>query len=394
VTILDPAGRSVPVTPGRPADTTTMGERRFNLAFPGATDLTYPHLADVLTGRLLNNVGDPWQGGHGPNHTKDVEIRVVRWLGALFGAGDDVWGYVTGGASEGTLHAVDEAATAHPDLIVYASAAAHYSVAKAARLIRAPHLPIGVDDYGRIRLDELRAELTAHRRRAAMIVATVGTTEREAVDDVAAIADLCDDLGIRRRRIHVDAALAGIPLALLPTTDRPAFGFGDGATSIVVSGHKFLSTLTPCAVLLYPRRPQLQDILPVSYTGSADTTITGSRSGHTPLLLAAALFQPGPDGHRRRADHSRQLAAHTVEALHRIGWPAARLPHAFTVTLAQPEPLRRPWVLGGDRHTGRVICMPGVEQAWIDDLITDLTARLRGRVLIPAPHRTPPQDQP
>ncbi|MBB2940623.1 histidine decarboxylase [Actinoplanes lutulentus] len=365
MTLFDSAGRFVLSEPGRSA-------AHFNLAFPGATDLSFPQLAEVMTTRLLNNVGDPWQGGHGPNHTKQAEIDVVRCLGALFGGGNDVWGYVTSGASEGTLHAVDEAATAHPDLVVYASTAAHYSVAKAARIVRAPLARVGVDHDGRMMLDDLRSTLQEHRDKAAMIVATVGTTEREAVDDVPGIASLCDDLGIVRRRIHVDAALAGLPLALLPLRERPAFDFGAGATSVVVSGHKFLSTLMPCAVLIYPRRPALQDQRPVSYIGAADTTIAGSRSGHTPLLLRAALFDHGWGVHRERARQARELAAYTAEALHRIGWPADRLPLAFTVTLRQPGPLPRPWVFGGDAQVGRIICMPGTEQAWIDEVVADL----------------------
>ncbi|WP_433789580.1 pyridoxal-dependent decarboxylase [Actinoplanes sp. CA-252034] len=363
------------------------GDRCYELAFPGATDLTYRHLAGVVTGRLLNNVGDPFEHGHGRNHTKDVEVRVVRWLGELFGAGDDVWGYVTGGASEGTLHAVDEAATAHPDVVVYASAAAHYSVAKAARLVRAPLVRVDTDERDRMSLDRLRDRLLEHPGRAAMVVATVGTTEREAVDDVAGIAGLCDDLRIVRRRLHVDAALAGIPRALLPDGARPGFGFGAGATSLVISGHKFPSTLTPCAVILYPRRPSGPDQQRISYIGSSDTTIGGSRSGHTPLLLAASLLGQGHRGHRRRAQRSRDLAAYTYDALRRIGWPAQRLPDAFTVTLAQPGPLPRPWVLGGDERTGRIICMPGIEQAWIAELVADLDGLLRGRIHVPVPRR-------
>jgi histidine decarboxylase len=370
-----------------PPDRPDPGDRRYELAFPGATDLTYRHLAGAVTGRLLNNVGDPFQHGHGRNHTKDVEVRVVRWLGDLFGAGDDVWGYVTGGASEGTLHAVDEAVTAYPDVLVYASGAAHYSIAKAARLVRAPLIRVDTDEHDRMSLDHLRDRLLAHSGRPAMVVATVGTTEREAVDDVAGIAGLCDDLRVLRRRIHVDAALAGVPRALLPDGGRPGFGFGAGATSLVVSGHKFLSTLTPCAVVLYPRHPFAQDRQHIPYLGCADTTISGSRSGHTPLLLAASLFGQGRAGHVRRARRSRELAAFTYDALRRIGWPVQRLPGAFTVTLAQPGPLPRPWVLGGDEHTGRIICMPGVDQAWIAELVADLDTVLRGRVHIPVPRR-------
>ncbi|MEV4282453.1 pyridoxal-dependent decarboxylase [Actinoplanes xinjiangensis] len=362
-----------------------FGDRRYELAFPGATDLTYPYLAELVTGRLLNNVGDPFQHGHGHNHTKDAEVQVVRWLGDLFDAGPDVWGYVTSGATEGTLHAVDEAATAHPDVTVYASAAAHYSIAKAARLVRAPLVRVATDEHDRMNLDDLRARLLADAGRAAMIVATVGTTEREAVDDVAGIAGLCDDLRITRRRIHVDAALAGVPRALLSDGARPGFGFDAGATSLVVSGHKFLSTLTPCAVILYPRRPSVQDREQIPYIGSADTTISGSRSGHTPLLLAASLLGQGRDGHRRRAQRSRDLAAYAHGALRRIGWPTRRLPDTFTITLAQPDLLPRPWVLGGDERTGRIICMPGVDRAWIDELVADLDARLHGRIHIPVP---------
>jgi histidine decarboxylase len=361
-------------------------DRRYHLAFPGATDLTYPDLAGILTGQLLNNVGDPWTPGHGRNHTKDYEVDVVGRLGALFGGGGDVWGYVASGATEGTIHAIDEAATAHPDLVVYTSTAAHYSVTKAARLVRAPLVLIRTDARGRMLLDHLRDELTRRRDRAAAVVATVGTTEHEAVDDVAGIATVCDDLRITRRRVHVDAALAGLPLALLP--EQPRFDFTAGASSIVISGHKFLSTLMPCAVLLYPRRPIAQPHTAVSYIGASDTTIAGSRSGHTPLLLWWSLTSQGADGHRRRADAARHLAGYTYDRLRRIGWPARWQPPAFTVTLTQPaHPLPQPWVLGGDHTTGRIICMPGLQQDWIDEFITDLATAHRGRLLVPSPRR-------
>ncbi|MBM2623434.1 histidine decarboxylase [Actinoplanes sp. LDG1-06] len=364
-------------------------DRHLHLAFPGATDRTYPDLAAVLTAQLLNNVGDPWTSGHGRNHTKAYEVEVVRILGELFGGDHRVWGYVATGATEGTLHAVDEAATALPDLVIYASTAAHYSVVKAARLVRATFVQIPTDHRGRMNLTRLSFELRRFRDRPAMVVATVGTTEREAVDDVAAIAGLCNDLRITRRRIHVDAALAGIPLALLPADQRPAFGFGAGATSLVISGHKFLSTLMPCAVIIYPQRPQASPA-EVSYIGAADTTITGSRSGHTPLLLYWSLTADGGlDAHRRRADQARELSAYTYDRLCRLGWDAWWEPPAFTVTLTQPDvALRRPWVLGGDNTVGRIICMPGLEKTWIDEFCTDLADAHRPSLTVPISRRS------
>ena len=381
--LLDPAAASdsVPL----PVHAALLGssmaaDRRWHLAFPGATDLVYPDLAALLTRQLLNNVGDPFDAGHGRNHTKTYEIQTVRRLAGLFGADPDTaWGYVATGASEGTLHAINEAATSYPDVVVYASTACHYSVAKAAALVRAPLVLVRADTHGRILLDELRERLVEFRDRPAAIVATAGTTEQEGVDDVAGIASLCQDLRITRLRLHVDAALAGLPLALLPTHERPGIGFDSGATSLVISGHKFLSTLMPCAVILYPRRPDTLTAGHVSYIGSSDTTITGSRSGHTPLLLHWALTGPGLDGHRRRADTARELAAYTHDRLRHLGWSTHWQYPAFTITLAQPpRPLPRPWVLGGDRTTGRIICMPGTEQAWIDEFLTDLAPSASG----------------
>ena len=99
-------------------------------------------------------------------------------------------------------------------------------------------------------------------------------------------------------------------------------------------------------------------------------------------MLSAALFRHGTGVHIERARQARDLAAYTVEALRDVGWPAQRLPHAFTVTLAQPGPLPRPWVLGGDERVRRIICMPGVERAWIDELVADIAPHRR-RVVVP-----------
>ncbi|MDG4834099.1 pyridoxal-dependent decarboxylase [Solwaraspora sp. WMMD1047] len=349
--------------------------RRYDIGFPGATDLTFMGLAEVLTGQLLNNIGDPFDVGRGRNHTKQLEQQVVTTVADILGAPAGAWGYVTTGSTEGTLHALDEAWQRYPDLVVYTSAAAHYSVAKGARLLKLPLVMVRTDPTGRIDVADLAGEIARRRDRPAMVVATAGTTMTEAVDDVGAIAAACDDLAVARRRIHVDAALSGIPLALLPPETRPAFGFGSGATSMVVSGHKFLSTLVPCGVLVYATAPHLPAGGRIAYTGSADTTITGSRSGHTPLLLWWALTTLGVDGLRRRAQASRDLAAYTHGRLRGIGWPTQLLPHAFTVTLAEPPPsVLAKWVLASDGQTAHIVCMPGTTGDQIDEFVTDLAA--------------------
>src|SRR5262249_54093200 len=152
------------------------------------------------------------------------------------------WGYVTSGASEGTLYALHLARRLHPGGIVYYSDAAHASVTKAIDLLTMPSIALRASDSGEVDYDDLAAQVGHHRDRPVIVVATIGTTLTEAVDDVRRITDVLDSLAIRRRFVHADAALSGIPLALLNPDERPGFDFADGADSLIASGHKFIGS--------------------------------------------------------------------------------------------------------------------------------------------------------
>ncbi|HET8660333.1 MAG TPA: histidine decarboxylase [Micromonosporaceae bacterium] len=374
--------------------TSLIEARKFDIGFPGAVDLAFPDLAELLTTQLLNNVGDPYDLGHGRNHTKLVEQRVVETVANLLRAPAGRWGYVTTGATEANLHALDEAWQRYPDTVIYTSTAAHYSVVKAARLLKLPLIIVRADKTGQMDYDDLAGQLDMRRERAAAIVATAGTTMTEAIDNVARIVATCDRLAVTRRRIHVDAALSGIPLALLPDQARPAFDFVAGATSMVVSGHKFLSTLMPCGILIYAQSPYTPVNGRVSYTGSADTTISGSRNGHTPLILWHVLQTLGVDGLRARAEASRKLAIYAHRQITKLGWPTRLNPHAFTVVLrTPPQAVRDKWVLPDDGQWSHIVCVPGVTAAQVDEFVADLrtatTPASRRRLLPRQRHPTP-----
>lgn len=363
-----------------------------NLGFPGATDITHRELAEMLTSVLWNNIGSPYDmHGHGRNHTRDLEIDVVDIVADLFGAPPSRWGYVTGGATEGTEHALLEARRRYPNAVVYASAAAHFKINFLVDKLMMPLVVINTDSGGAMDVDDLAGELSRRRDRPAVIVATAGTTMTEAVDDVPAIVAVCDRLAITRRRIHVDAALSGLPLVLEPVKGVPRIDFGvRGVDSIIVSGHKFLSTLIPCGVLIHREPPLSANAGRVSYTGTADATIPGSRSGHTPLLLLASLAGTGLTKHRERVRIARATAEYAVKVLRRIGVSAERHPHGFTVFFPPPPPaLTERWVIPTDDRHGHIICMPQVTRAHIDALASDWHAIVRGHVLPAAPVRQP-----
>lgn len=364
---------------------------RFNIGFPGATDFDYTPLADLLSSHLLNNIGDPWIDGAGANHTKPMEREVVEFLANLFRApADDRWGYVTTGGTEGNLYALHLARSLYPQAVVYFSDAAHYSIPKSLNLLAMDAVRIRTDIHDEIDYLDLAAQIGLRRHRPAIVVATAGTTMSEAVDDVRRITTICDQLAIRDRFIHTDAALSGIPLALLDPDDRPGFDFTDGADSISSSGHKFTGSPTPSGIVIVRATHRNRVARTVGYTASPDATITGSRSGHAPLMLWYAIHTHGLDGLRRRADHARQLAAYTKTRLDDLGWPNHRHRHAFTVVLkTPPEPILRKWVLATHNGWSHLITMPGITPETIDDFLTDLQAITPDHDPVPPQPRRP-----
>lgn len=350
-------------------------DRETNIGFPGAVDFDYTVLLPFF-GYLLNNVGDPFVDGVGRAHTKDLERQVVTAFADLFGApAEDRWGYVTSGGTEGNLYGVHLARSLHPDGIVYYTEAAHYSIAKIVERLRMPAIVVRADTSGEMNYRDFRLAVDRHRDRAVIVVATIGTTMTEAVDDVRIIRAVLRDLAMRDAYVHADAALAGIPLALTDRRQRPGFDLADGATSIAVSGHKFVGSPFPCGLLLTRRTVRDRVGRPVDYIGGVDSTLGGSRSGHAPLLLWYATHHHGLDGMRRRAEQSRELAAYAVGRLTEIGVKAWRHPHAFTVVLPTPPPhITRRWTLASEGGLSHIVCMPGVTRQQIDAFVNDLAA--------------------
>ncbi len=148
---------------------------------------------------------------------------------------------------------------------VYASAEAHSSVQKAARIaglgdnaVRA----VDVDpDTLAMRPDRLRSLVAADRAAGVtpvLVVATVGTTSTTAIDPVPAIADCCEQ---ERIWLHVDAAYAG-SAAVCPELRWIHDGV-ERADSYCVNPHKWLLTGFDCDAFWVADRAELIQTLSV-----------------------------------------------------------------------------------------------------------------------------------
>jgi histidine decarboxylase len=347
--------------------------RATSVGFPAAVDIDYTPLAPFLR-YLLNNLADPMVDGDYPHHTKVFEREVLGTIADLLRApATDWWGYVTGGATEGTEHALHLARTRHPTAVVYHSRQAHHATVHAITRLGMTSVVIRTGEHGEIDYQDLHGQVARRRHRPAVVVANAGTALTEAVDNTATIDATLTDLAVDRRWVHVDAALSGLPLATMNPADRPPFDFADGATSIIVSGHKFLGTPLPCGVLVLRDSHRAWPFPAPTYTGSPPTTLTNSRSGLAVLCLWYALRLLGVHGLTTRAEQARQLAAYTHRRLRDIGWNAHHHRHAFTVTLDTPPPaVTTRWALPATGNTSHVICMPGITRENIDAFIDDL----------------------
>lgn len=310
--------------------------------------------------RALNRFGGVWLAAPG---LQQIEANVVRWFCTMMGYGPGSFGYLTTGGSVANFMAVvtalRRAARSGPARsILYTSAEAHFSVVKAASL--AGMSPDQVSAVGTAALAMDVAEL-ARRIRAdraaghfpAVVVATAGTTNTGAIDDLAAIAELCRAEGLW---LHVDACFGGF--FRLTARGKAALRGIEQADSIAVDAHKSLFLPMGSSALLVSDRQHLRSAFEVpgaSYLpGFVDDPDLADLCNYGPDLsreirgLAAwlPLKMHGVEAFERGLDDMLDLAGHLAE----------QLSHLAGIEVIEPHPRHLPVVtfaLRGGAGTGR-----------------------------------------
>ena len=346
---------------------------RYFIGYPIATDFDYSELYPLFK-LPLNNVGDPFIESTYDLNSRSIELEVLRFFAELFKApAGNWWGYVTNGGSEGNLYALYLARELYPDGIVFYSEATHYSVQKNIQLLNLRSIVIRANARGEMDYEDLAGMVQMHREKPIIILANIGTTMTEAKDDLSEIKAVLQRFAIKSYYIHCDAALAGTYSALLGL--EPGFDFTHGADSIAISGHKFIGSPLPCGLVLVKKNYKDRVGKAIPYIGTMDTTITGSRNGHTPLFLWYAIKRFGVEGLTNRALACFALAEHTVDRLRAAGFDAWRNPWAITVVFPAPPPaLRQKWQLATENGLSHIICVPGLRRELIDEFVAELIA--------------------
>lgn len=259
----DVATRLTAPAPALPSDPAAVYEefKRDIMAYPMNT--THPRfwawymgsgtvmgaLADLLASTLNPNLG-------GANHVAPlVEKQVVGWIRDMVGFPADSSGLLTSGASMANFTALTVARNANcgydvrrqgvraapGPLTAYASSEIHSCNQKAVET-----LGLGSDGLRRIPArDDYTLDLAALERQVAAdraagrlpfcVIATAGTINTGAIDDMHAIADFCAREGLW---FHVDGAIGAV--AVLADNVRADLAGMERADSIALDLHKWM----------------------------------------------------------------------------------------------------------------------------------------------------------
>ena len=342
-----------------------------SIGYPISKDFDFSEILPFLK-YPINNVGDPFENSINKVKTHELEREVVGFFAKLFRADpNDYWGYVTNGGSESNLYGLYLARELYPKGMVYYSESTHYSIRKNIHLLNIPSIVIRSQENGEIDYTDLENTLRINRDKPAIILANFGTTMKEAKDDVSKIKTILRSLAIQDSYIHCDGALSGSYGPFIEP--RVPFDFMDGADSISISGHKFIGSPIPSGVIITKRSNRDRIAKGISYIGSLDTTITGSRNGHCPLFLWYVLKKMGVEGLRNRYLNSLVVAEYCETRLNEIGIPAWRNPNAITVVFPKvADTIIAKWQLATQETISHIICKPSVTKDQIDELISDI----------------------
>ena len=325
----------------------------------------------------INNVGDPYAPSTYRVNTKDIEREVLAWFADLTHADpSSFWGYITNGGSEGNLYGLYLARELMPDGMVYYSEDTHYSVSKNLRMLKMPNIMIRSLPNGEIDYDDLRETIRIHRDIPPIVMANIGTTMKEAIDNIPKIRQMLREMAIHRSYIHCDAALDGMILPFME--GAPAWDFAAGTDSLAISGHKFIGSPIPCGIALAKKTNVDRIARSIEYVGTLDTTVTGSRNGITPIFLWYAIHRYGREGFSKAAHRCRKLAEYAVTRLQSLGVDAWK--NAFAVTVVFPRPpefLLDRWQIAVKDDFAHIICMPHFTHELIDKLTDDIASALK-----------------
>ena len=277
----------------------------------------------------FNNVGNPYDHSHIPFNCHPFEKELIDRFGAVYGfAPDNIWGFLTNSGTDSNMHGLYMGRTILKSRTgvmpkIYFTREAHYSIQILRDLLHLDWVVVGTRPDGSMDVNDLEQQLSANPNHPALVVATIGTTFKGAIDPVDAIQA---KLKQRTAYLHLDAALFG---GYLPHTafaadlrhnvSHPVSKAGlQRYDSIAVSCHKFFGVPSPAGLFITTRanfeafRAPFSEIHDPEYIQQVPGTITCSRDAVKP---AEFYFFSSESAFARQAADAKAMLDNTAYLL-------------------------------------------------------------------------------
>lgn len=205
-----------------------------------------------------NNVGNPYKENFIPYNTHDFERELILRMGKLYAfPPQDTWGFLSHSGTDSNMHGMYMGRTLLKGRTgklpkVYFTQEAHYSIQILRDLLGLETVFVDTLSDGGMDPSDLKRKLADNSSRPALVVATVGTTFKGAIDSVDPIRQALQG---HPSYLHLDAALFGGYLPFTAHAGEVAYrGADDSGTprydSIAVSCHKFFGFPAPAGLFI------------------------------------------------------------------------------------------------------------------------------------------------
>lgn len=341
------------------------------MGFPN--NMSYDYEAVAQSAHVyINNAGDPFSTLSWKKHSKHFEQEVVHFFLDLYRLPRKLgWGYVTSGGTEGNMEGILLGREIYPKATLYYSEDTHYSIGKIARILRMKTKVIRSQKNGEIDYKDFEKQLSLNKAKEAVVVVNCGTTVKGAFDNLTRIQSILAKQNIQKKYIHVDAALSGMILPFVETA--PRYSFDKGVDSVAISMHKFFGVPLISGVVFTKKKYVEHVKQSIEYINSHDTTISGSRNGHTALYTWYIIKKHGMEKFKSDAHACLENARYLHGRLQSEGVCAFLNPYSNTVYFNKPdEEVVRKWQLSCSGDTAHVVVMQHVDKKKIDHLVTDI----------------------
>lgn len=215
-------------------------------------------LTEVGFGQFaFNNVGNPYKPSPIPFNSHDFERKLIERFARLYAfPANDVWGFLSHSGTDSNMHGMYIGRTLLHGRTgqmpkAYFTKEAHYSVQILQDLLGLEGIEVQTAADDAMDTDDLQRKLYANRDRPALVVATIGTTFKGAIDPIDAIRQVLQN---HTSFLHLDAALFGGYLPYTAHADQvicqPTENSALRYDAIAVSCHKFFGFPSPAGLFI------------------------------------------------------------------------------------------------------------------------------------------------